>query len=142
MNLKLIPQGIRIYGDINYRDKQCPKESIEQITFINWVRRSYPDTHGRTIFHAKNEAKLINGQFSAIDKDRAMGMVKGCADIHDHGSPSLCMEVKRKDHTKSKIETEQIDYLLAAQNNGAFVCICLGYEAAIDAFIYWKSLDK
>jgi len=142
MNLKLIPPEIRIYGDINYRDKNCPKEAIEQITFIGWVRRNYPDTHGKTIFHAKNEAKLIKGQFSAIDKDRAMGMVAGCSDIHDHGNPSLCMEIKRQDHTQSKISEEQIAYLLAAQQAGAFCCIALGWEAAKDAFLEWKCIDK
>ena len=90
--------GIKIYGDLSYRDKRCPKESVEQITFTNRVRKEFPDTHGRTLFHAKNEGKLIKGQFQAITKDKAMGMVTGCVDIHDHGNPSFCMELKRKDH--------------------------------------------
>lgn len=135
-----IPESIKIYGDLSYRDSKCPKESLEQISFVSWVRKNYPNTHGITLFHAKNEAKLVNGQFHAINKDRAMGMSKGCADIHDHGNPSFCMEVKRQDHTLCKISKEQIQYLLAAQSNGAWVCIALGHEAAINAFEDWLQL--
>ena len=143
MKLKSIPESIMIYGDINHRDAKCPIESLEQITFVSWVRTQYPDTHGITLYHAKNEGKLINGQFTAITKDRAMGMAIGCADIHCPGMPSFCMEVKRVDHTKSKISDEQIAYLLAAQRSGAFACIALGHKAAIEAFNDWqKMLDK
>lgn len=136
-----IPDNIKIYGDPAYRGK-CPKESVEQITFISWVRRTYPDTYGITIFHAKNEGKLIKGQFQAITKDRAMGMAIGCADIHNPGNPSLCMELKRKDHTQSTISDDQVKYLLASQSMGAFVCIALGHEAAIEAFKDWLKLNK
>lgn len=138
--IKPIP-GIKIYGNLEYRDKQCPLEAAEQMTFVNRVRREFPDTHGRTLFHAKNEGKLIKGQFQSITKDKAMGMVTGCVDIHDHGSPSFCMELKRKDPTLSSISNEQINYLLAAQNNGSFVCLALGHEAAWEAFNDWRKLN-
>ena len=133
-------QGIKIYGDLSYRDKKCPLEAAEQITFINRVRKEFPDTHGLTLFHVKNEGKLIKGQFQAITKDKAMGMVTGCPDIHEHGNPSFCMELKRKDPTLSSISDEQINYLLAAQNNGSFVCVALGHEAAWEAFNDWRVL--
>ena len=132
---------IKIYGDLSYRDKKCPLESAEQMTFINRVRKEFPDTHGMTLFHVKNEAKLIKGQFQAITKDKAMGMVTGCVDIHNHGNPSFCMELKRRDPTLSSISDEQIDYLLAAQNNGSFVCVALGHEAAWEAFNEWRKLN-
>lgn len=135
-----IPDGIPIYGDINYRSPKCPQESLEQITFISMIRKNYPDTHGITIFHAKNEAKLVNGQFQAINKDKAMGMAIGCSDIHNPGNPSLCMELKRIDHTQSKISDEQVKYLISAQNNGAFSCIALGHVAAMEAFNDWLKL--
>ena len=135
-------QGIPIYGDLSYRDKKCPRESIEQITFVNRVRKEFPETHGLTLFHAKNEGKLINGQFQAITKDKAMGMVAGCSDIHDHGSPSFCMELKRRDPTLSDISDEQIKYLLAAKNNGSFVCVALGHEAAWQAFNEWREISE
>lgn len=139
--IKPIP-GITIYGDLSYRDKKCPRESIEQITFVNRVRKEFPETHGLTLFHAKNEGKLINGQFQAITKDKAMGMVAGCSDIHDHGSPSFCMELKRRDPTLSDISDEQIKYLLAAKNNGSFVCVALGHEAAWQAFNEWREMNE
>lgn len=131
-----LQNDIKIYGDISYRGK-CPKESVEQITFISWVRREFPDSYGVTIFHAKNEGKLMNGQFQTVAKDRAMGMAIGCADIHCPGNPSLCMEIKRRDHTKSDISDEQVNYLVTAQSIGAFCCIALGHEAAIEAFNDW-----
>lgn len=133
--------GIKIYGDLSYRDKKCPKESVEQITFVNRVRKEYPNTHGLTLFHAKNEGKLIKGQFQTITKDKAMGMVIGCSDIHDHGNPSFCMELKRQDPTLSSISDEQINYLLAAKKAGAFVCIALGCDAAWEAFNDWRKLS-
>lgn len=136
-----IPPQIKIYGNTTYRGK-CPKESVEQVTFISWVRRKYPDSYGVTIFHAKNEGKLINGQFQALTKDKAMGMAIGCADVHCPGNPSLCMELKRKDHAKSDISDEQVKYLIAAKSLGAFVCIALGHEAAIAAFKEWIALNK
>lgn len=136
-----IPANIPIYGNTSYRGK-CPKESVEQVTFISWVRREYPDSYGVTIFHAKNEGKLINGQFQSVAKDRAMGMAIGCADIHCPGNRSLCIEIKKKDHTKSSISDEQIKYLVTAQSLGAFCCIALGHEAAIEAFKEWILLNN
>lgn len=136
-----IPDNIKVYGDPTYRGK-CPKESVEQITFISWVRRTYPDSHGVTIFHPKNEGKIVDGQFTAISKDRAMGMAIGCADIHNPGNPSLCMELKRKDHTQSTISDDQVKYLLSAQSIGAFAVVALGHEAAIEAFKDWLKLNK
>lgn len=138
--IKSIPR-IKIYGDLTYRDKQCPKEAAEQMTFVNRVRKEFPDTHGMTLFHAKNEQKRRKGQIQQVKKDKAMGMVTGCPDIHDHGSPSFCMELKRKDPTLSSISDEQINYLLAAKKSGAFVCIALGCEAAWEAFNEWRKLN-
>lgn len=131
-----IPKEIPVYGDMKYRG-QCPKESLEQITFVNTLRREYPDTYGILVVHAKNEQKLIKGQFSALNRDRAMGMAIGCPDIQIPGYPSLCMEIKRKDHTKSEVSDEQLEYLLAAQSIGAFSCIALGYDGAMLAFNDW-----
>ena len=135
-----IPAGMSVYGNTKYRNKKCPKESLEQITFVNNIRVLYPETYGRILVHAKNEGKLINGQFSEINKDRAMGMAIGCPDIFIPGLPSFCMELKRADHTLSKISDDQIEYLLAAKECGSFVCVALGHEAAMEAFNYWIKL--
>ncbi len=134
--MKPIP-GIILYGNQKHRDKNCPSETVEQITLINRIRSSYPDSYGKLIVHIKNEGKLINGQFSAITKDKAMGMVKGAPDIFIPGMPSFLCEIKRQDRTISKISEEQIAYLLAAKECGAFVCVALGCDAAWQAFSDW-----
>lgn len=45
---------IPVYGDLKYRNKKCPKESKEQMTFVNRVRSSYPATYGSVIVHPEN----------------------------------------------------------------------------------------
>lgn len=141
MIIKAYP-GIALFGDQKYRNKQCPKESLSQITFVNIIRERYPDTYGRALLHPENESKLINGQFSAISKSRAMGMAKGCSDIIIPGNPAFVMELKREDRTLSDITRDQLDYLYAAKECGAFVCIALGHEAAIEAFNEWILINN
>ncbi len=126
---------ITIDGNLKYRDKKCPKETAEQRTFVNRVREKYPKTYGRIIVHPENEGKLINGQFSAINKSRAMGQTKGASDIIIPGIPAFVCEIKRQDSTLNKPTQEQIEYLDAAQKCGAFVCIAYGCDAAWKAFL-------
>jgi len=135
-----IPEGIKVYGDLKYRG-ECPKESAEQITYVNRIRSKYPKSYGLLVCHVKNEQKLVNGQFQAIAMDRAMGMAVGCPDIFIPGKRAFVCEIKRQDPTKSKISDEQIAYLLAAQKNGAFVCVALGCNAATEAFDDWVKLN-
>jgi hypothetical protein len=84
--------------------------------------------------HVKNEGKRRKGQ---INWDKAQGMVTGASDIIIPGCPSFVCELKRRDHTKSKISKKQIQYLEAAQSNGSWVCIALGWEAAFEAVKEW-----
>lgn len=135
-------QGILLYGNQKLRDKKCPKESVEQITFVNHIRAQYPDSYGLILIHPENERKLINGQFSTVSKSRAMGMSPGASDIIIPGNPSFVCEIKRIDRTLSDITQEQLDYLYAAKDAGAFVCIALGHEASIDAFNQWLKIIK
>lgn len=133
-------QGIPLYGNQEFRDKKCPRESIEQITFVNAIRSQYPDSYGLILIHPENEKKLVNGQFSAVSRSRAMGMSPGASDIIIPGNPSFVCEIKRADRTLSDISTEQISYLYAAKEAGAFVCIALGHEAAMNAFNDWLEI--
>jgi len=141
--IKNIPPEITIYGDLTYRNKKCPRESVEQITFINKLRDEYPDTYGRIVIHPKNEGKRKNGQFNELTKDKAMGMSVGAADIIIPAGlmPFVC-EIKRKDHTLSEVSEEQIEYLLVTRKLNAFACIAFGYEAAWEAFEYWSMEDE
>jgi len=128
-----IPTNIKVYGDIKYRG-ECDDESDEQVTFFNQLRNLYPDSYGDIAVHVRNEQRLSKGQFYALKRHKAEGMVTGAADIIIPGCPAFVCELKRRDHTKSKLTDEQLKYLTVSQSLGAFACIALGYKAALEAF--------
>lgn len=133
-----IPKEIQVYGTPS---KEFYTEGNEQITFVNLIRRDYPDTYGKIITHVKNERQLRGSQFSAIARDRAMGQVKGCSDIIIPGNPAFVCEIKSRS-ARAKISDEQIEYLLAAKECGAFACVAIGYAGAIEAFNDWLKINK
>lgn len=124
------PDNIKVFGDINFRGT-CAEESLEQITFFNQLRRTYPDTWGLIAIHPRNEGKK---GFRQVVREKAEGMTPGAADIIIPGNPTFVCEMKRRDHTKSKWQDKQLEYLNVAQEKGAFVCIALGANAAFLAF--------
>ena len=136
MNLN---QPFPIYGDQSFRGN-CPSEQLEQTTFFNEIRTKYPDTWGRLAIHPRNEQQLRGGQFRGMIKQKAEGMTPGAPDIIIPGRVSFVCELKRMDHTKSKWQPGQIEYLTAAHNAGAFACVALGWRAAWQAFQDWGLL--
>ena len=46
-------------------------------------------------------------------------------------------EMKRQDHTKSRWQDGQLEFLEASQKQGAFTCVALGYVAALEAVKDW-----
>jgi len=137
----LTPKNLPVphYGG-DYRGP-CPRESVEQISWFNRVRETYPDTWGLLAVHVRNEGLLQNGQLSAIKRHKLEGMVTGCVDIFIPGVPPLVMEMKRLDPTKSILSDEQSRYLVAAQKAGAYACIAFGASAAWDAFEDWLGMQ-
>lgn len=131
----ILPPDIPLYGDPTYRDQRCPKETLEQITFFNRLRRHYPSTYGKIGLHIRNEGKREH--HAQVVTEKAEGMVTGAADIVIPGSPTFICELKRRDHTLSTLSQDQVAYLRAAQQAGAFVCIALGCDAAWDGFQEW-----
>lgn len=131
-------EAIPVYGDTSYRNKKCPSEALEQVTFFNRIRKLYPDTYGLLAVHIKNEGKRTAHQAM---KDKAEGMTAGASDIIIPGSPSFVCEMKRRDHTLSQWQDGQQEYILAAINTGAFACVALGADAAMEAFEKWISLQ-
>lgn len=127
------PDWLPVYGSTDYRNKKCPVESAEQITFFNVLRRDYPKL-GIIAVHPRNEGKRTMQQAM---RQKAEGMTSGASDIIIPGNPSFVCELKRKDHTLCSWEVEQLTYLETARNNGSFVCVALGYEAALEALIEW-----
>ena len=124
---------IKVYGDKTYRNKKCPPESSEQITFFNVLRREYPEL-GAIAIHPRNEGKRSIQQ---TQRQKAEGMTAGASDIIIPGNPTFVCEMKRQDHTLCKWEPNQIVYLEQCQEQGAFVCVALGYKAALEALKQW-----
>ena len=129
------PDWLQVYGDLKYRNKNCPAEQQEQVTFFGWLRAQHPKDYGVLALHVRNEGVRTWGQAAW---HKAEGMATGASDIIIPGAPTFVCEMKRKDHTKSRWQDGQLEYLEAAQIAGAFVCVALGYEAAIEAFKTWN----
>jgi hypothetical protein len=125
-----IPAEIRLFGNPDFRGK-CPMEQAEQVTFFNRIRRQWPDTWGLIAVHPRNEGARTMHQAS---RERSEGMTTGASDIIIPGAPSFVCELKRRNPTLSSLKKEQEAFLLAAHRAGAFVCIALGVDAAMEAF--------
>lgn len=121
------PTWLKVYGDQKKRGN-CPSETAEQITFFNAIRRQYPETWGRIALHPRNEGRRTYAQ---AQREKSEGMTDGAPDIV---IGDFFCELKRQDHTKSTWQKGQLEYLEAASDCGMFVCVALGWAAAIDAF--------
>jgi len=124
------PSWLKVYGDTSYRG-DCPSETLEAITFFAQLRREYPDTYGLIATHIRNEGKR---SWEQVARQKAEGMTKGAPDIIIPTRRAFVCEMKRRDHTKSKWQPMQLEYLKTAHDAGAFVCVALGYDAAYSAF--------
>ena len=121
------PQLIRVVGDQSYRNKDCPREEAEQITFFAELRKRHHLLWSIAI-HPKNEGRRTAQQ---ANRDRATGSLnKGASDVIIPCSPPIIIEMKRQDHTASSWEEGQQEYLAHAQTLGARVCVALGWRAA------------
>lgn len=135
------PEWLSVFGDTNYRG-DCPQESAEQVTFFARLRREYPDSLGLIALHPKNEGARSGKAFGVLSMDKALGMAPGAADIIIPASVAFVCEMKRRDHTKSSWQPKQIDYLLASDRQGAFVCVALGVDGAWEALQKWLDLQS
>jgi hypothetical protein len=129
-----ISSEIKVYGDLTHRDTKCPKEDSESQTLVNQIRKRYPHL---LFMHVKNEGKKTKAQ---ADFDRSMGMLSGASDFLFLGSPAMCLELKRKDHTLSKWQPKQEQFLINAQEQGCFACVCFGWEAGMEAVEEWLKI--
>lgn len=123
------PTWLEVRGNTDYRG-QCPSESAEQVTFFNQL----PAELRAIAIHPRNEGKRNHQQAA---KHKAEGLTPGAADIIIPGAPTFVCELKRLDHTKSRWQSGQVDYLEACHAAGCFVCVALGWEAAMDAVREW-----
>lgn len=133
-----INKDIKVFGDMAFRDKKCPSEEAEQITFFNQLKKHYPEI-AKLATHIKNEGKKSHSQ---VSKDKVNGLNQGFADVVIIGSPTLYMEVKRQDHTMSRWQPNQEDKVLLAAEVGAFSCVALGYKGAWLALEAWIDAQR
>ena len=132
-------EDIKVYGNTDFRG-DCPKEDLELMTFFNQLRIKYPDI-AKVAIHPDNEGLILGAAHNAHIKQKAKGAIRnGAADIIIVGCPSFVCELKRKDHTKSQWQNGQLEFLQTSQKLGAFVCVALGYEAALQALNDWLKL--
>lgn len=128
---------IKVFGDVSYRG-ESPSEASEQATFLNRLRVQYPALFAIAV-HIKNEGKR---SMSQVSKDKAQGLKKGAPDIMIPCSPPILIELKQKNHTKSRWQTGQQEFLIAAQEQGAFVCVAIGADGAMLAIQYYLDNKK
>jgi hypothetical protein len=128
---------IPVFGDTKWRG-ECPSESAEQVTFFGKLRRELPELAAVAI-HPRNEGKRTHGQTM---RHKAEGMTPGASDIIIPGLPAFVCELKRKDHTKSRWQPQQPEYLEQCKKLGAFACVALGHEAAWQALKEWQKSLK
>lgn len=130
-------KDLKVYGDLTFRGA-CPKEDAEQITFFNQLKKLHPGI-AELATSIKNEGKKSIGQ--AV-KDARSGLCQGMPDIMIVGTPMLLIEMKKKNHIKSRWQPNQERKILLAQERGAFACVALGYEAALEAVEDWIECTK
>lgn len=127
-----IPEHIKCYGNTEFRG-DCPKEDAELMTFFNELNRLHPQL-ALVAIHPDNEGLVLGSGHHHHIKQKAKGAIKkGAADIVICGNPTFVCEMKRQDHTKSRWQDGQLEFLEYSLKNGAFVCIALGYESALQA---------
>lgn len=131
-----ISSKIKVYGDLTHRDTKCPKEDSEVQTIVNQVRKRYPHV---LFTHIKNEGKRTKAQ---MDFDKSMGLLGGVSDLVFFGSPMMVMEVKRKDHTLSKWQPYQQEFLIETQKQGVVSCVVFGWTAGMEAVEDWLRIKK
>lgn len=128
------PQHIRVVGDVSYRGP-CPTERAEQIAFFAWLRTARADLAAVAI-HPRNEGIRTA---TRAHNEKLEGLTRGAPDVIIVGSPPLLIELKRRDHTKSRWQDGQVEFLTAAQGLGASVCVALGADAAAEIVTEWAT---
>lgn len=129
----IFPDWLPVFGDKNYRGN-CISEDAVHVAFCAWVMHNYPDIY-EIMIHPKNEGKRTHQQV-ALDK-KMRSIVLGASDIIIPGNPSLTMEIKLQDHTKSHWQPDQVDYLQRSMSRGSFSCVALGLDGCKAAFSAW-----
>lgn len=130
------PEWLPKFGDLP-KSTNNPAEDYVLSSVVSRIRKDYPTTYGLVSFHVKNESKRTTTQ---IKIDKLKGLTKGVSDLIVIGNPTLCMEIK-KDNS-CRFEDGQLQFLEQAQKGGAFACLAIGYQGALEAFHHWIEIQK
>ena len=130
------PEWLPKFGDLP-KSTNNPAEDYVLSSVVSRIRKDYPTTYGLVAFHVKNESKRTTTQ---IKIDKMKGLTNGVSDLIVIGNPTLCMEIK-KDNS-CRFEDGQLQFLEQAQKGGAFACLAVGYQGALDAFHHWIEIQK
>ena len=129
-----MPHWLPVFGDPTFRGV-CPSEFSDHKTAIGMIKEHQPALPA-ILIHPKNEGKRSGKQ---ADIEKAVGgLNRGASDIIIPGNPTFVCELKRQDHTQSSWEQGQIEYLKNCHEQGAFVCVALGWQGVIEAIEEWK----
>lgn len=120
------PEWLRVEGDPAFRGR-CPSETDEQRDFFGTLRARHPAIAARAL-HPRNERKRTATQAA---REAVEGMLPGAPDIIIVGDPCIVIELKRRDHTRSAWQPEQLSTLRAMHDAGAVVAVALGARAAM-----------
>lgn len=134
-----LPADIKIYGDTTFRDPNCRKEWMEQKEWFGFLEQRRP-RWAAIALHPKNEGKRTGAQ-AQFDAEQG-SLNTGASDIIIPARIPFVCEVKRVDHTVKGcvLRKEQLAYLRACRDEGAFTCIALGCAAAWDALLEWEEI--
>lgn len=113
-------------------------EQYEMASFFNMLRKEHPK-YAAIALHIRNEGQRTHGQVQRVRYEG--GFVKGASDIVIPGSPAFVCEMKSQSKT-ARVSPEQMAYLTAAQEAGAFVAIAFGAQAAWEAFEAWIKIKE
>ena len=101
------------------------------------LRKDFPEL-AEIAVHIRNEGKRTKRQGL---QQKQEGLNTGASDILIPCTPSILIELKRRDHTKSSISDKQIKYLVNSKLLGSFSCVALGALGAIEAVRAWHTIN-
>ena len=96
-------------------------EDIEQITFVSWIRRTFPDV---LIFHVPNGGRRSITQAMKFQK---MGVVPGIPDLY---IPAWQLWIEMKRTKGGSLSKDQKDIIAYLESIGDTVIVGKGWEDA------------
>lgn len=101
--------------------QQVPHEHVEQVTFVNWFRATFPSI---LIYAIPNGGYRDN---RTAEKLKAEGLVPGIPDLH---VPAWKLRIEMKRQKGGRVSPEQAEVMDYLQTVGDTCMVCAGFEDA------------